>query len=138
MEDSLVTGLRARDMSGCIRYVNPAFCGMTGFEAHELLGQKAPMPYWPPELIDEYRQRQAIRLSGNQLTREGYESVFMRKDGSRFSVLVFEAPLIDAQGRQTGWMSAGWKSSRAPRKNVCKPVRAWPPWGRWHRCSATS
>jgi two-component system, LuxR family, sensor histidine kinase DctS len=106
MEDSLVTGLRARDMSGCIRYVNPAFCGMTGFEAHELLGQKAPMPYWPPELIDEYRQRQAIRLSGNQLTREGYESVFMRKDGSRFSVLVFEAPLIDAQGRQTGWMSA--------------------------------
>jgi two-component system, LuxR family, sensor histidine kinase DctS len=106
MEDSLVTGLRARDMGGHIRYVNPAFCGMTGFAAHELLGQKAPMPYWPPELIDEYQQRQAIRLAGNLLTREGYESVFMRKDGSRFSVLVFEAPLIDAQGAQTGWMSA--------------------------------
>jgi two-component system, LuxR family, sensor histidine kinase DctS len=106
MEDSLVTGLRARDMSGHIRYVNPAFCAMTGFEADELLGQKAPMPYWPAELVDEYQQRQAIRLSGNQPAREGYESMFVRKDGSRFSVLVFEAPLIDAQSTQTGWMSA--------------------------------
>jgi two-component system, LuxR family, sensor histidine kinase DctS len=106
MEDSLVTGLRARDMQGHIRYVNPAFCAITGFESHELIGCKAPMPYWPPELVDEYQQRQAIRLSGNSPAREGYESMFMRKDGSRFSVLVFEAPLIDALGQQAGWMSA--------------------------------
>ncbi|MFM7332463.1 MAG: PAS domain S-box protein, partial [Brachymonas sp.] len=106
MEDSLVTGLRARDMQGQIRYVNPAFCAMTGFEAPELVGCKAPMPYWPPELVDEYQQRQAIRLSSNSPAREGYESMFLRKDGSRFSVLVFEAPLIDALGQQTGWMSA--------------------------------
>jgi two-component system sensor histidine kinase DctS len=32
--------------------------------------------------------------------------VFMRKDGSRFPVLIIEAPLINAQGLQTGWMSA--------------------------------
>jgi two-component system, LuxR family, sensor histidine kinase DctS len=106
MEDSLVTGLRARDMAGQIRYVNPAFCVMTGFAPQELLGHKAPMPYWPPELIDEYQQRQAVRLSGSTVAREGYESMFMRKDGARFPVLVFEAPLIDAQGIQTGWMSA--------------------------------
>ncbi len=106
MEDSLVTGLRARDMFGHIRYVNPAFCAMVGFEASELIGCKAPMPYWPPELIDEYQKRQAIRLSGNSPAREGYESEFLRKDGLRISVLVFEAPLIDAQGVQTGWMSA--------------------------------
>jgi two-component system, LuxR family, sensor histidine kinase DctS len=106
MEDSLVTGLRARDMAGFIRYVNPAFCTMTGFDAQELLEQKAPMPYWPPELIDEYQQRQAVRLSGNMAAREGYESMFMRKDGTRFPVMVFEAPLIDALGVQSGWMSA--------------------------------
>jgi two-component system, LuxR family, sensor histidine kinase DctS len=106
MEDSLVTGLRARDMQGRIRYVNPAFCDMIGFETGELLGQLAPMPYWPPELIDEYQERQAIRLSGHLPARQGYESVFMRKDGKRFAVLVFEAPLIDALGVQTGWMSA--------------------------------
>jgi two-component system sensor histidine kinase DctS len=34
------------------------------------------------------------------------ETIFVRKDGSRFPVLVFDAPLIDALGVQTGWMSA--------------------------------
>lgn len=106
MEDSLVTGLRARDMNGRISYVNPAFCAMTGFAGTELLGCVAPMPYWPPELIDEYQQRQAVRLSGNVPARDGYESVFMHKEGMRFPVLVFEAPLIDAEGTQNGWMSA--------------------------------
>ncbi|RYF59207.1 MAG: PAS domain S-box protein, partial [Comamonadaceae bacterium] len=107
MEDSLVTGLRARDLEGRITYVNPAFCAMVGFSAQELLGQSASAPYWPPELVDEYRQRQAIRLSGQHIPpREGFESVFMRKDGTRFPVLIIEAPLINAQGQHTGWMSA--------------------------------
>ena len=30
----------------------------------------------------------------------------MRRNGERFPVLIFEAPLLDAQGQQTGWMSA--------------------------------
>ena len=106
MENSLVTGLRARDREGRITYVNPAFCEMVGFSAEELIGQSAPMPYWPPEMVDEYHQRQAIRLAGNSPPREGYDSVFMRKDGTRFPVLIIEAPLISAQGEQTGWMSA--------------------------------
>jgi two-component system sensor histidine kinase DctS len=106
MEDSLVTGLRARDLKGRITYVNPAFCQMVGFEAEHLLGASAPMPYWPPEMVGEYQQRQEIRLAGNSPPREGFESVFVRKDGSRFPVLIFEAPLINVLGKQTGWMSA--------------------------------
>lgn len=106
MEDSLITGLRARDLQGRISYVNPAFCNMVGFSAEELLGQSFA-PYWPPELAEEYVRRQARRLSGaSPVAREGHESVFMRKDGTRFPVLIFEAPLINAQGQQTGWMSA--------------------------------
>nr|WP_239024375.1 ATP-binding protein [Ramlibacter humi] len=107
MEDSLVTGLRARDLSGRITYVNPAFCAMVGFSPDELLGHSAPAPYWPPELVGEYQKRQEVRLAGRHAPpREGFESVFMRKDGSRFPVLIIEAPLINAQGLQTGWMSA--------------------------------
>jgi two-component system sensor histidine kinase DctS len=107
MEDSLVTGLRARDLQGHTTYVNPAFCQMVGFAAEELLGHEAPAPYWPPEFADEYRKRQQVRLvAGNQPPREGFESVFMRKDGTRFPVLIIEAPLINAHGLQTGWMSA--------------------------------
>jgi two-component system sensor histidine kinase DctS len=107
MEDSLVTGLRARDLQGRSTYVNPAFCQMVGFTADELLGKGPPAPYWPPELADDYRKRQEVRLAGGTTPpREGFESVFMRKDGSRFPVLIIEAPLINAQGLQTGWMSA--------------------------------
>ena len=106
MEDSLVTGLRARDNQGRITYVNPAFCEMVGFEANELIGQSIPAPYWPPEMVDEYGQRQALRLAGNKPPREGVESVFMRKNGERFAVMIFEAPLINAMGEQTGWMGA--------------------------------
>ena len=106
MEDSLVTGLRARDLHGRTTYVNPAFCEMVGFSARELQGPAGTAPYWPPELADEYRQRQAGRLAGAAPPREGFESVFMRKDGSRFPVLIIEAALINAAGEQTGWMSA--------------------------------
>ena len=106
MEDSLVTGLRARDLQGRITYVNPAFCQMVGWDADALMGQNAPMPYWPPEMVDEYQQRQAIRMAGNAPPREGFESVFMRRDGTRFPVLIIEAPLISVRGEQTGWMGA--------------------------------
>lgn len=106
MEDSLVTGLRARDLEGRTTYVNPAFCQMVGFSAKELLGQGPPAPYWPPDLAQEYEQRQAIRLAGAAPPREGFESVFMHQDGTRFAVLIIEAPLINVLGRQTGWMSA--------------------------------
>ena len=106
MEDSLVTGLRARDLEGRITYVNPAFCAMVGFSAQELLGQSVTAPYWPPERVEEYRQRQAIRFAGSIPPREGFESEFMRKDGTRFPVLIIEAPLINALGQHTGWMSA--------------------------------
>ncbi len=106
MEDSLVTGLRARDLEGRITYVNPAFCQMVGLPTEALICQNAPMPYCPPEMVDEYRQRQAIRLAGNAPPREGFESVFMRDDGTRFPVLIIEAPLISTSGVQTGWMGA--------------------------------
>ncbi|MET3493795.1 two-component system sensor histidine kinase NtrB [Variovorax boronicumulans] len=115
MEDSVITGLRARDLQGRITYVNPAFCEMVGFSAEELMADNAAAPgspeapeapYWPTELAHEYQQRQARRLAGGMPPREGFESVFMRKDGTRFPVLIFEAPLINAHRVQTGWMSA--------------------------------
>ena len=108
MEDSLLTGLRARDREGRIVYVNPAFCNMVGFSADELQ-QADPPPYWPPEMVGDYRQRQAERLAastdGDQ-PLQGYETVFMRKNGERIPVMIYEAPLVTGTGKQTGWMSA--------------------------------
>ncbi|WP_143684630.1 ATP-binding protein [Variovorax sp. KK3] len=106
MEDSVITGLRARDLQGRITYVNPAFCEMVGFSAEELMDHAGDVPYWPTELAQEYRLRQNQRMAGGVPPREGFESIFMHKEGRRFPVLIFEAPLINAQGAQTGWMSA--------------------------------
>ena len=108
MEDSLLTGLRARDRDGRIVYANPAFCAMVGWSSDEL--QQADLPlYWPPEQVPEYQRRQAERLGPGADTappQEGYETIFMRRDGERFPVMIYEAPLVDGVGKHTGWMSA--------------------------------
>ena len=104
MENSLVTGLRARDLEGRVTYVNRAFCEIVGLPPKELVGKKPPMPYWAPEVMADYEERFRGVLSGN-ITPQ-FETVFQRPDGTRVPVLVYEAPLVDADGRQTGWMSS--------------------------------
>ena len=104
MENSLVTGLRARDLEGRVTYVNPAFCQMVGLPASDIVGRLPPMPYWAPEAMDDYQERFSRVLSGSFTPR--FETIFQRADGERFPVLVFEAPLMDDSGHQTGWMGS--------------------------------
>lgn len=105
MEDSLLTGMRARDLEGRIIYVNPAFCRMTGFDADELVGVRPPMPYWAPE---EYETTLAVhqKVLAGLAPSEGVEVRLQRKDGERFDALIYEAPLINSEGRHTGWMGS--------------------------------
>ena len=123
MEDSLSTGLRARDLAGRIVYVNPAFCAMVGYAAEVLMRAEVP-PYWPAEQLQDYQRRQAERLAASLVStpvaapgatpggaaaspaREGFETEFVRHSGERFPVMIYEAPLVDGQGQHTGWMSA--------------------------------
>ena len=105
LENSLVTGLRARDLEGRVTYVNPSFCRMVGTNAADLLGRMPPMPYWAPEAMAEYQKRFSEVLAGT-VTPQGFETIFQRANGSRFPVLIFESPLLDAAGRQTGWMGS--------------------------------
>jgi len=105
MEDSLTVGMRARDLTGRIIYVNPAFCGMTGFSSAELVGRDPPMPYWIPEQLDETLELHQAVLDGNA-PPDGFEITLQRKDGERFQALIYEAPLIDGNGQHTGWMAS--------------------------------
>lgn len=105
MEDSLTTGLRARDLTGRVTYVNPAFCNMVGWSREELVGCTPPMPYWPPEESEQIGWLLGSVLAG-EAPREGFEARLMRRNGERFDALIYEAPLIDAQGRHTGWMGS--------------------------------
>ena len=105
MEDSLMVGMRARDLNGKVTYVNSAFCQMLGFGEEELLGAHLPLPYWAPEEMERTRQIYDIVIAG-EAPRKSIEVRLMRKDGKRIDVLVYEAPLIDADGQHTGWMAS--------------------------------
>ncbi|WP_082915044.1 sensor histidine kinase [Paramagnetospirillum marisnigri] len=101
----VAVGMRARDLDGRITYVNPAFCHMVGWSADELVGSMPPMPYWLPEDMEKtYALHRAV-LRGDA-PPDGFEIVFRRKNGERFHALVYEAPLIESDGRHTGWMAS--------------------------------
>lgn len=105
MEDSLTVGMRARALDGTIIYVNPAFCRMTGWTEVELIGRGPPMPYWPPEDLDRCAAVFNAVLGG-EVSENGFEMRLMRRTGERFDALIYEAPLIDANGVHTGWMGS--------------------------------
>ncbi len=105
MEQSVLTGLRAIDETGRIIYVNSAFCRMVGFEESELLGIEPPFPYWPPEEMDACRSTLELSLSG-QSPPDGFDMPIRRKNGERIEAHFYLSPLIDLNGRQTGWLAS--------------------------------
>jgi two-component system, LuxR family, sensor histidine kinase DctS len=105
MEDSLAVGIRARDLDGRLVYVNKTMADMVGFTPEELMGALPPMPYWPKDDLLKAMARHRRNMAG-RAPREGYESRWQHRDGTPVDVMVFEAPLVDAQGRQIGWMAS--------------------------------
>ncbi|MFT3856867.1 MAG: PAS domain S-box protein [Aquabacterium sp.] len=105
MEDSLAVGIRARDLEGRLVYVNKTMADMVGYQPEELIGLMPPMPYWVPTELEESMSRHLRNMAG-RAPREGYESRWQHRDGHVVEVMVFEAPLVDAKGRQIGWMAS--------------------------------
>ena len=114
MENSMLTGMRAMDMEGCITYVNPAFGAMTGFSEADLVGRKPPLPYWPPDRLEENARLLVQELQGRS-PAGGIEVKVMRKDGSLFDSRMYVSPLIDPKGQQTGWMTSMTNITEAKR-----------------------
>lgn len=105
IEDSLTVGLRGRDLEGRLVHANRAFCDLVGLSPEQLLGKLPPMPYWLPDAVEDSMQRHLRNMAG-EAPREGYEARWRHSDGSTIDVMMFEAPLIDAQGKHIGWMGS--------------------------------
>ena len=105
MENSMLTGMRALDLTGKITYVNPAFCQMTGWSEEELVGCTAPFPYWPKDDYATLHEQLRLQLSG-QSPASGFQFKVSRKDGGQFDARMYVSPLVDDKGVQTGWMTS--------------------------------
>ena len=105
MENSMLTGMRAMDLQGRITYVNAAFCMMTGWSEPELVGRTAPFPYWPESDREELSVLLGLELSG-KTSQGGIQVRVKRRDGTLFDARMYVAPLIDAMGTQTGWVTS--------------------------------
>jgi len=105
MEDSMATGLLARDLDGCFIYANPAFCRMVGYTASEIVGQRAPAPFWDthdPNNSDLQSLGHRVEAS----SAPGFESRLRHRDGRMIHAMIHTAPLIDGDGIHFGWLSS--------------------------------
>ncbi len=105
MEDSLLVGMRARDLEGRIVYVNAAMCDMVGYAASELIGCLPPYPYWHPDELDRHWNDSDTALAG-KAAPQGNENRLRHRNGSDVYTMFYTARLIDGDGRHIGWMSS--------------------------------
>ncbi len=103
MEQSLVTGLIAFDLSGHIIYANPALCSLLGLVREVLVGLAAPFPFWPPDNHEECEEAHQAMLRGEN-PETGRNLHFLRADGTVLSVRLFASPLVDGDSQPSGWM----------------------------------
>src|SRR5262245_88247 len=72
IEASIPSGISVVDLNGRQAYVNPGFCAMVGWSEKELIGTKAPFPYWPPEDVAALTKR-FNEITAGKAPRSGIE-----------------------------------------------------------------
>lgn len=89
-------GFALLDTNREIIHVNAAMCEITGFDKTDLIGAKAPFPYWPPE---EYENIQAaFQKTVKADYPKNLEFTFQKKNGERFPVILSQTAIRDENG----------------------------------------
>jgi PAS domain S-box-containing protein len=85
-----------------IQYVNPALEELTGFSSSELLGKRAPYPYWPEKYARQYLQN----LSTDLTKREQVEQLFVTKAGRPIWIYITVTPIV--KNGKTRYLISNW------------------------------
>jgi len=74
-----------------IRFVNTALEKLTGFSSAEVIGRRAPYPWWPEETL-----RETLRDFSEAMHKgaERVEKLFQKKNGERFWVEITGTPVM--------------------------------------------
>ena len=87
-----------------IRYVNPAFVQLTGWTSTDVIGTRAPYPWWPASRHQEYLAELAkVKTQGKHKS----DWLFVRKDGSEFWIKVMASPVV--KNGEVQFMLASWQ-----------------------------
>jgi two-component system sensor histidine kinase DctS len=86
-------------------YVNKTLCDMVGYSRAELVGLVPPLPFWPPDAVDDMMARNLNTLSGGA-PKTGFETRWRHRDGHLIDVMIFESRLVNARGIHIGWMGS--------------------------------
>ena len=100
--EAAADGMIITDETGKIKWVNPAFCRLTGWAASEAIGQTPTILKSGEHSADFYRAMWATLLSGS--TWRG-EMVNRRKDGTRYTEQQTITPVAAEDGRITGFVA---------------------------------
>ena len=87
---------------GVIVEVNDALCTLTGFSRGELVGSRAPYPFWPKHLV-EHAQELVVAVHRGE-TRQ-VDLPLQRRDGELIECVLSAQPAHDADGDTSGWVT---------------------------------
>jgi diguanylate cyclase (GGDEF)-like protein/PAS domain S-box-containing protein len=107
--DAIQEGFVALDGALTVTEVNQRMCELTGYTRDELVGQAAPLPFWPAEEAHEWRRR--LWDLGRVGTAE-FELTLRDRDGRGIPVAVSGAALRDDPGRVVGYIATVKDMSR--------------------------
>ncbi len=75
-----------------ILYVNPALEQLTGYSSSELVGRKAPYPWWPEKQVEKLGEMLKHNISGEL---RSLEACFQKKSGESFWVEIKGIPISE-------------------------------------------
>jgi PAS domain S-box-containing protein len=95
-----------------VKYVNPALERLTGFSSAELIGCKAPYPWWTEETLQKRHNdlEKAMRGGAQKL-----DELFQKRDGTRFWVEITSTPIMsdgEAEYYMSNWMNITERKKR--------------------------